>query len=195
MYRNINFGILAAAMIVVSPGQADSTSPSKYSGQESRAIKSLSADDIEELRSGGGWGLAKSAELNGVPGPAHLLELKDELSLSRDQINDITAIFASMQAEAIRHGENLIQLEWELEQEFRNATVTADSLKAKLGEISETRGELRFVHLATHLKTPELLTPAQLARYNGLRGYADDPCTRPPTGHDPVLWRKHNGCQ
>jgi hypothetical protein len=47
-----------------------------YAGQDARDIKSLSAEDIAELRRGGGWGFAKSAELNGMPGPAHLLELK-----------------------------------------------------------------------------------------------------------------------
>ena len=61
---------------------AAETHPSPYVGQDTRPIKSLSADDILELRRGGGWGLAKAAELNGMPGPAHLLELKDEIPLS-----------------------------------------------------------------------------------------------------------------
>ena len=46
---------------------------SKYAGQEVREIKSLSESDIEELKNGRGWGLAKAAELNGVPGPIHWL--------------------------------------------------------------------------------------------------------------------------
>ena len=49
---------------------------SKYIGQERREIKSLSNDDIKELRAGAGWGLAKAAELNGLPGPKHILEMK-----------------------------------------------------------------------------------------------------------------------
>ncbi len=57
------------------------THRSKYAGEENREIKSLSADDIDELRNGGGWGLAKAAELNGVPGPAHLLEMKKEIDI------------------------------------------------------------------------------------------------------------------
>ena len=32
---------------------------SAYAGQESRAVKSLSADDINQIKSGKGWGLAK----------------------------------------------------------------------------------------------------------------------------------------
>ncbi len=42
----------------------DSNHDSKYIGQENRAIKSLSSEDIAELERGGGWGLAKAAELN-----------------------------------------------------------------------------------------------------------------------------------
>lgn len=45
-----------------------------YAGQQQRSITSLSADDQLALRAGQGWGLAKPAELNGVPGPLHLLE-------------------------------------------------------------------------------------------------------------------------
>ena len=52
-----------------------------YAGQQERRIKSLSASDIEQLQRGGGWGLAKAAELNGMPGPIHLLELRAELAV------------------------------------------------------------------------------------------------------------------
>ena len=38
------------------------TYTSKYVGEENRKIKSLSPDDVEELKKGGGWGLAKAAE-------------------------------------------------------------------------------------------------------------------------------------
>ena len=55
-----------------------------YDGMQHRAIKSLSDRDIQELRRGGGWGLALAAELNGMPGPAHLLELKDQIPLTPD---------------------------------------------------------------------------------------------------------------
>ena len=42
---------------------------------------------------------------------------------------------------------------------------------AMLGEIGKLRSELRFVHLATHLKTPALLSALQIEDYNRLRGY------------------------
>ena len=62
---------------------ADHSHKSKYAGEEEREIKSLSDSDIEELQNGKGWGLAKAAELNGVPGPVHLLDMKGYMRLLR----------------------------------------------------------------------------------------------------------------
>lgn len=169
---------------------------SAYAGEESRAIKSLSADDIAELRRGGGWGLAKAAELNGMPGPAHLLEMKDEIALDEAQVAAIEAIYDAMKAAAIAEGEKLIALEADLDRQFRDGTITDDGLRTALAEIAETGRALRYVHLATHLKTPGILSGDQIAAYNRLRGYAgDDPCASVPEGHDPAMWRQHNGCE
>jgi hypothetical protein len=55
---------------------------SPYAGRQHRAGASLSAEDIETLRGGSAWGLALLAELNGAPGPSHVLQLRDELDLS-----------------------------------------------------------------------------------------------------------------
>ena len=118
----------------VAGTQGGDTPPSPYSGQESRAIKSLSQDDIAELRRGGGWGLAKVAELNGMPDPAHLLELKNEIPLSADQVPAITAIFGRMRADAIAEGERLITRERALEDAFRARTVTNENLRVMLAE-------------------------------------------------------------
>jgi hypothetical protein len=191
--------VLAGALTCAAAAQAgsgtDGAGLSPYAGQETRAIKSLSESDIAELRRGGGWGLAKAAELNGVPGPAHLLELKDQIPLTEAQEAEIRAIFERMQAEAITAGERLIALEAELEADFRAGTVTGESLRESLAKIAAARAELRFVHLSTHLKTPAILSKSQIARYNALRGYGEgDPCAQVPEGHDPAMWRRHNGC-
>jgi hypothetical protein len=169
---------------------------SKYSGQENRQIKSLSPKDIEELKQVGGWGLAKAAELTGVLGPAHLLEMKDEIPLSDVQVSAITQLFNQMKSQAIQQGERLIALEGELERHFQDRTITTEILRASLDGIADARKELRYIHLATHLKTPEVLSEDQIRRYNTLRGYSDpDPCANIPAGHKAEMWRKHNGCE
>ncbi|MDX1554818.1 MAG: hypothetical protein R3212_02200, partial [Xanthomonadales bacterium] len=71
---------------------------SEYVGQEQRLIKSLSPDDQVALKTGGGWGLAKSAELNGLPGPLHLLQMSDEIGLSGAQQQAIQDIYDAMKA-------------------------------------------------------------------------------------------------
>jgi hypothetical protein len=167
---------------------------SPYSGQETRAIKGLSEADIAELRRGGGWGLAKAAEMNGAPGPAHLLELKDDIPLSADQVAAIQAIFENMRKEAIEEGERLIAGEQALEEAFRERTVTQESLRRTLADIERSRSALRYIHLSAHLSTPALLTEAQISRYKILRGYGSHPCASVPAGHDPAMWRKHHGC-
>lgn len=168
---------------------------SKYAGEEKREIKTLSENDIEELKNGEGWGLAKAAELNGVPGPAHLLEMKKEIDLSSKQIKAIEDLYNKMKQEAIPLGLELIELEKELNDYFAARTITYEMLDVSLEKIAQVRKKLRYVHLSTHLKTPDILTPEQITLYNELRGYSSgDPCKNIPAGHDPEMWKRHNNC-
>jgi len=170
--------------------------PSPYAGMESREIKSLSAQDIEDLRAGRGWGLALAAELNGMPGPAHLLELKEQIGLSSEQVTAIEAIFAAMKTEAQAAGERLIAAEAAIEAAFRAGDLTPEALRDLIDTADAARARLRFIHLSRHLETPPLLTAEQIARYNELRGYGvTDPCAATPEGHDPTMWRRHNNCE
>ena len=156
---------------------------SAYAGQEKRAIKSLSEADLEALRNGKGWGLAKAAELNGVPGPTHLLEMRREIGLSADQVARIQALFAAMKQEATRLGLRLIERERELNEAFasagENGAPDETRLKSMLQAIAAVRMELRFTHLKTHLRTPPVLTPHQITLYNRLRGYGGESEMKP----------------
>ena len=106
-----------------------------------------------------------------MPGPVHLLELKDQIPLMPEQVKAITAIYERMRAKAIAEGERYIAHEQALEEAFRARTVTEENLREMLSEIERSRARLRFIHLVAHLGTPELLTEEQIARYNTLRGY------------------------
>jgi hypothetical protein len=186
--------LVGSLLLAAAAGAQEHHHVSPYAGETGRAIKSLSAEDIAELRRGGGWGLARAAELNGVPGPAHLLELKDEIPLDAGQIAALEALFAAMQGDAIAVGEELIALETALDRAFRERTITAAKLLELTTRIGATQARLRYIHLAAHLQTPALLSEAQIARYNALRGYAAEDCPPAPAGHDPALWRRHQGC-
>ena len=168
---------------------------SQYIGQEKREIKSLSESDIDELKNGRGWGLAKAAELNGMPGPIHLLEMKEEIKLSPEQIRKIKDIYQRMKGQAIPLGLKLIKLERMLNNHFAKGTITEKILDELLGKIAHVYKQLRYTHLAAHLETPDVVTPQQIALYNRLRGYSsEDPCKNIPKGHDPEMWKKHHNC-
>jgi hypothetical protein len=71
---------------------------SPYAGQELRGIKALSQEDIEGLLAGTGipfGGMAKPAELNGYPGPRHVLDAVEarEFELTSGQQEQIEALY------------------------------------------------------------------------------------------------------
>jgi hypothetical protein len=116
-------------------------------------------------------GLALAAELNGYPGPLHVLELADRLQLSSDQAQRVRGLYEGMKSEAIAVGEKLIATELELDRQFAERKITPAVLASLAAQIGERQGELRAVHLKYHLTTAELLTPDQKRRYRELRGY------------------------
>ena len=83
---------------------------STYAGQEGRQIKSLSAQDTDDLSNGRGWGFAKAAELNGLPGPKHILEMADQIMLSPEQRDKIEDLFQEIKSRAVPLGNELVKL-------------------------------------------------------------------------------------
>ncbi len=151
--------------------------PTPYAGQQQREIKALSADEIQNYLAGKGAGLAKAAELNHYPGPAHVLELADQLQLTKEQKSRTMAIFDSMQKAAIRHGMALVDKERELDRQFAAGTVTEDSLRSTLRQIGELQAEVRKSHLQAHIEQRAILTKVQIAKYDQLRGYTSPDAT------------------
>lgn len=159
---------LALALVLGGTAWAENQ---PYAGQDTREIASLSAQDIEDLLAGRGWGLAKPAELNGYPGPLHVLELADEIGLNEAQLAQITAIRAQMTRDAQAAGRAYVDAEAYLSTMFRTGHANADRLEAMLQESAEALARLRAVHLNAHLETAPLLSDAQKETYAALRGY------------------------
>jgi Spy/CpxP family protein refolding chaperone len=161
--------LLAALLVVAVPAGAQAPAP--YAGMQQRPIKALSADAQADLLAGRGMGLALAAELNGFPGPMHVLELADRLALSPAQRAATEALMARMRADAIRLGQAVVAAEAALDQAFATRAIDAAALARQTAAIAALQGELRAVHLATHLDQAALLTAAQVAAYNDARGY------------------------
>jgi hypothetical protein len=162
-----------AACILTMPVFAADTPVTPYAGQQARPIKALSDEDIAELRKGEGMGMAKAAELNGYPGPAHVLTLAQELGLMENQLQQVKVIYARMNAAAKLLGQELITYEETLDQLFATGEITPDRLTADTIAIASLQGQLRSVHLLAHLETRALLSPDQIALYQQLRGYGN----------------------
>jgi Spy/CpxP family protein refolding chaperone len=143
-----------------------------YAGLQERTVKALSEQQIADLRAGRGMGLALAAELNGYPGPLHVLELSEKLELTPQQRERVQTLFDAMKAEAIPLGERLIRQEAELDRLFASRAITSASLATATESIGGTQAALRKAHLAYHLSTVAVLTREQIGRYGELRGYA-----------------------
>ena len=157
------------AATILSIAAANAQTP--YAGMQTRPIKALSEQQLSDLKAGRGMGLALAAELNGYPGPSHVLELADKLGLSAAQRTEVQRLFDSMKAETMPLGARLIEQEADLDRQFAQRTVTPESLKASTAAVAATQGDLRETHLKYHLSTAELLNPAQMVKYAELRGY------------------------
>jgi hypothetical protein len=171
--------LLVATTLLPHPVVAqDATAP--YSGFEQRPIKALSIQQIDDLRQGRGMGLALAAELNGYPGPSHVIELSDRLGLSEPQLARTRELFEAMKSETIPIGERLIAQEADLDRLFASRGITSETLSSATASIGNTNAALRAAHLKYHLAMFDFLTPSQVARYSQLRGYD----TRAPESHE-----------
>jgi hypothetical protein len=162
---------LAAAVTILILAAIAAPAQSPYAGMQTRPIKALSAQQIDDLKAGRGMGLALAAELNGYPGPSHVLELSEKLALSPAQKERIQKLFESMKAESTPIGARLIEQEGALDQQFARRSITPDTLKEATAQIGATQAELRNAHLKYHLETAQILSPDQMRQYAELRGY------------------------
>ena len=160
------------ALVVVAlatPAVASETAP--YAGLDARNIATLSEKDVDDLLAGRGWGFALAAELNGYPGPAHVLELAETLELSDTQRADVQAIFDAMNAEARVLGAQYVAAEAAVSRAFESGEVDAKTLAALIAASGAIEADLRRVHLEAHLQVKPLMTRHQTMLYSRARGY------------------------
>ena len=145
--------------------------PTPYAGFQSRTIKALSEQEIADLRAGRGMGLAMAAEMNSHPGPMHVLEHAERLQLTATQRQTMETLMQRMRRDAIAAGELLITAEAELDKLFATGGIDDTRLTAQIRTVAHAQGEVRRIHLSTHIATRAGLTTEQIALYGKLRGY------------------------
>ncbi|HSW08010.1 Spy/CpxP family protein refolding chaperone [Aquabacterium sp.] len=170
--------IFAMALTFSSGVFAQHTQPSlgsAYSSMQGRDIKAFSDEQLADLREGRGMGASLPAELNGVPGPLHVLQLAGQLKVSPEQQAALERVMSEMKASAQRLGTQLIAAEAELDRSFRLGSADELSITEATSRIAALQGQLRAVHLVAHVKARQLLSAEQVAAYNVARGYGQEP--------------------
>jgi hypothetical protein len=167
---NPGYLLLAIALLATS-ALAQHQHGSPYQEMQGRDIKALSPEQVADLREGRGMGASLPAELNGVPGPLHVLELQQRLKVTPEQQAALQRITEEMKASAQRLGRQVIAAESELDQAFKTGLADEKVISEATSRIASLNGELRAAHLVAHLKTRRVLTDEQVALYNDARGY------------------------
>jgi hypothetical protein len=189
---------LMAALAIACAGAVQAEAPAAsphagqpHAGQQQRAIKALSAGDVAGLLAGSGAGFAKAAELNGYPGPLHVLELANELRLSDAQAESTRSLMARHKQEAARLGAALVEAERELDGLFGTRQATPEAVDRATARIGGLQAQLRAEHLKTHLAQTALLDAGQVHRYAALRGYGAAGTPDAPASHRGHSTHKH----
>lgn len=125
--------------------------------------------DSSALMNSEGAGMARYADVNGYPGPKHVLELQEELQLNDEQVKQMEAIFEEMAEKARSKGEAIIIAEKRLNDLFLAKTASEESVGSMTVEIGRLRGELRAIHLTAHLQAADVMSPEQREQYMKLR--------------------------
>jgi len=134
-----------------------------------QAAEACSAEFDKVVGDGRGFGLAFAADQNGYPGPLHVLELKDQLKLTVDQETKAQALLHAMFAESKPKSARLLEAEAKLRRLFADRAADDAAVRAAVAEVERAHGEVRLVHLLTHLKTRDLLTEEQRRLYHEAR--------------------------
>lgn len=161
--------IIIAAIVALGLESAATAQHQHAPVTEGAATSALTAEAVQQLLNGEGMGLARAAELNGYPGPKHVLEFKDQLGISSAQEKQVERIREQMLNEARSLGRSIVDAERSIDEAFMSRQISEADLASRTSIIARLQGELRRVHLQAHLLTRRILTDEQVKKYYELR--------------------------
>jgi Spy/CpxP family protein refolding chaperone len=167
--------LLATALLLAGCSQPlaapATTTANPYVPLAESPVRGLTPEEIEAIRTGAGMRLALPAELNGYPGPKHILELAEPLGLDEATRARVQDLYDRTNAAAREAGDELLA-RWEaLDNAFRAGGLDEATLRMLVERVDGQNAEVRFIHLRAHLEADGLLTEHQKALYAELRGY------------------------
>lgn len=169
----LSISLLSAEALAQDPGSHRHGQP--YAGQQAREVSTLSPQELQAYLDGRGMGLARPAEVNGFPGPMHVIELGEPLKLTAAQLERVRAVYERMKAKATDLGARYVDAEKAVDAAFKSGRGDAGEVSARVAEANRLLAEIRLTHLVAHIEITPMLSAEQLARYAELRGYRDAP--------------------
>jgi Spy/CpxP family protein refolding chaperone len=161
--------ICVALLVCGSAGIAEETAT--HAGQATPEIKSLPATEVQGYLEGREMGLAKAAELNGYPDPAHVLELATQLQLTPHQRTKAEYLKRSVKV-AARLGHWLVEAERRLNLVFAKGEADDEKITGLVRQIGGLEAEIRLVHLRADIEMRRVLTADQIKKYEQERAIA-----------------------
>lgn len=150
-------------------GPAQGTQAHPAGGDGHRLAQACAAQFEQVVAEGRGFGMAFAADQNGYPGPMHVLELRERLALTQDQVAKMEALMGAMFAESRPKSTRLLEAEDRLRRLFAGGGAAEAAVRAAVAETERARTDIRLVHLLTHLRARDLLTAHQRRLYHEAR--------------------------
>src|SRR5437773_10198099 len=171
--RRVMLGVIAAVGLAgLTAGTTVTRAQHAHggAGAQGHQVAQTCASEFEKVvGEGRGFGLAFAADQNGYPGPMHVLELRDRLTLTTDQEAKARELMHAMLAESRPKSARLLDAEARLRRLFADRAADEAAVRAAVADVERARSEVRLVHLLTHLKTRDRLTEAQRRTYHEAR--------------------------
>jgi hypothetical protein len=119
---------------------------SQPAGEKTGEITSLSIDEVEELLAGYSTpfdDMEKNAELNGYPGPHHVLDAVQagEIELTNEQQVQIEVLYEERRLQLIDLGTQMFDIEKEIDDAFVNRVMTEELLQEKVSQSADLYGQ------------------------------------------------------
>src|SRR5437763_8615829 len=142
--RRVMVGVIAAVGLAgLTAGTTATRAQHAHGGagaQGHQVAQTCLAEFEQVVGEGRGFGLAFAADQNGYPGPMHVLELKERLTLSPEQEASARALMHAMFAESRPASARLLEAEAKLRRLFAGGGADETSVRAALGEVERLRG-------------------------------------------------------
>ena len=97
-----------------------------------------------------------------------MIDYKDELGLSEEQVKEVSTALLSFQATVKKQRAILTQSEQDYKQLLQDEAPLAD-IKSKLRTIADTRFQLRYADVLTSRRVSEALTDEQMSKWREIQ--------------------------